>query len=72
MVKIKEAMVEPLKMGRVKSTGEIRAAECRVIIVYENNRRDFHHVNTRKGGIYEAYQFASDLILKNMQQRGVI
>ena len=70
-VKIIKASIEPLKMGRVKSTGEIRAAECRVSISYEDGKTTYHHVDTRKGGLYQGYQFAQELINKNMKERGV-
>ena len=71
MRKITKATIEPLKMGCVKSTGEVRAAECRIIIEYEDGQKEFHHVDTRKGGINMAYQIAQERVIANMKQRGV-
>lgn len=70
-VKIIKASIEPLKMGRVKDTGKTRAIACRVSVTYENNQTKHHHVDTLKGGIFVGYQFAQELILKNMKERGV-
>ena len=71
IVKIKSASVEPLKMGRVKSTGELRATACRVTVKYSDGKTIHHHVDTLRGGIYAGYQFAQEIIFKNMQARGV-
>lgn len=70
-MKIKTATIEPLKMGRVKSTGKTRAIACRVTIEREDGSTSYHHVDTLKGGIIQAYQVAQQMIVQDMKERGV-
>lgn len=69
--KIEKVTIEPLKMGIVKSTREVRATACRVTVEYSDNKKEYHHVNTQKDGIYAAYQFGARLVLQNQKERGV-
>ncbi len=58
MNKIVEVVIEPLKMGKVRTTEKIRETECRIIYIYENGEKRFTHVETKEGGIREAYEIA--------------
>ena len=60
---IKKITIEPLKMGRAKSTGKIWPIECRITI--ESDTGMTHkHVDTLKTGIYGAYLQAQEIIQK--------
>jgi len=69
--KIEKVIITPLRMGRVKSTGEIRAIECNVVVEWNSGKKDHHHINTKEKGIYAAYQFGAELVLQNQKERGV-
>ncbi len=71
MRKIEKVIITPLKMGRVKSTGAIRAIECNVVVEWNNGKKDHYHRNTKEKGIYEAYQFGASLVIENQKERGV-
>ena len=70
-MKIKTVEIIPLKMGRVKSTGAIRAIECKVSVFFEDGRVEHKHVNTRLEGIYKACLLVNEILSKNMKERGV-
>lgn len=70
-MKIETIDIMPLKMGRVKSTGKLRAISCRLSITWDNKQITYQHVNTMTSGIMHAYKIAQEIILKNMKERGV-
>lgn len=70
-MKIETVDIMPLKMGRVKSTGKLRATECKLSITWENGHTTYRHINTYEHGIFGAYLIGQEMILKNMKERGV-
>ena len=48
-MRVKEGIVEPTKMGRVKSTGEILPTEFRITYIFENNNKEYEFVKTPMG-----------------------
>lgn len=59
------ASIEPLKMGRIKGTNILRAIECRITFIKADGKKDYRFINTRRGGIMEAFMEAQKIMFPN-------